>query len=419
MLFNYIVAGYVIFIMMLTRLKIFPDESIESFLIRLSHQNGYSVRQMIDVYYRKSSKKTAASMPNLNTINLNNASISSTARFDFFKELAVISNNSQNRILNSLIYRSDNVYSQSLKLLLCRSIEIPTNLYRNIAIPICPLCLSEKDYIRQIWHLKPYLLCHKHKVLLINNCPSCGSLISYVRDESISTCSCGNSLSGITPSYNNSNDFLYAVSALINRSFNEDDIKTRQKERLLPTNNIHIFWGMIIFYIRFFDKATEKGIVSDGFIDFITDWPKSYHTKLELLVRKKFKCLIKPANQSSFDSIFGELLCIIQNLPDNTFNNNLVLKETFHFIQKKLEEERDQKNANKLSGLLLTKQEAALLLGTNTEQVAKLTAEGYLTAVKKKLEAYIPIYHLGEVFDLWITHFQNRNSNMFYYLSRI
>ena len=402
--------------MLLSRPKIQADESIESFLIRLSSLNGYSVQQLIDIYY-PCNKITRG--PKLNNINLNHANLSSRSRLEFFKELSIISNNKENEILGNLVYRSNSNFSDHLSVSLCRSIEIPAILYRNDNIPVCPLCLKEKKYIRQVWHIKPYLLCHEHKTSLIKKCPSCQKSISYMKDELISHCSCRYDLSKIDVINNSNNDFSLELASMIYNALDDKNHGKLSKSINLPSSNIHTIFGMIIFFYRFILGEILENEISDDCFLFMEKWPQSLHDHLGKLFSGKMKHLIKPANKSAFSYVFGELLHEIQNTPDNTFQNNHVLRETFSFLQKKVNDERQEKTHKKLTNLLLTKQEAALLLGTSTDQIAKLTAEGYLTAQQKMLDAYIPIYTLGEVFDLWVTHFQNRNSNMFYYLSRI
>ena len=397
--------------MLLSRPKIKLDESIESFLIRLSYENGYATKQLINLYYQNKNENARCS-PNLCSININHAAVSSKSRLNFFKELSVISNNTQDDILESLIYRSDKIFSRSSTVLLCRSIEIPAVLFSNYTVPICPLCLSEQRYIRQVWHIKPYLLCHEHKIPLISNCPSCGKSLSYIMDQSILHCSCGCSLSDLDISTSNSNDFLLSLSRMIYNSLLGEKPNALFEKEGFPTTNIHSIFGMIVFFDRFIKVPNKKNEsttkMSDNFIKFVIDWPQSFYEYLDMLLLRKFKYLLKPASKSGFSSIFGELLHEIQNIPDNTFQNNHILRETFYYLQKEIEQERDTKKRDKLSDLLLTKQEAALLLGTDTAQIAYLTAEGYLTAKQKRLEAYIPNYPLGEVFNLWAKIFSKQ-----------
>jgi hypothetical protein len=59
------------------------------------------------------------------------------------------------------------------------------------AIPVCPHCLSDKPYIRQIWHLTPIESCAKHKCQFLYQYPECSSPISCIENESISHCVCG------------------------------------------------------------------------------------------------------------------------------------------------------------------------------------------------------------------------------------
>jgi hypothetical protein len=53
----------------------------------------------------------------------------------------------------------------------------------------CPLCLKEAPYIRGLWRLSFYLVCHKHRIKLISQCPSCGHKPVWFQGTTM-RCSC-------------------------------------------------------------------------------------------------------------------------------------------------------------------------------------------------------------------------------------
>ncbi|KEQ19405.1 TniQ family protein [Endozoicomonas numazuensis] len=75
--------------------------------------------------------------------------------------------------------------------------SFPIFMYRTECIPICPLCLKENNYIPYFHHLCSVIICLKHKVYLVEHCPICKNKISYIRNESISKCTCGAQLQNI------------------------------------------------------------------------------------------------------------------------------------------------------------------------------------------------------------------------------
>lgn len=88
--------------------------------------------------------------------------------------------------------------------------------------------------------------------------------------------------------------------------------------------------------------------------------------------------------------------------------HNAVLRETLEFFQKVCASEKETKSRHAVSNLLLTKQETALILQVSTNTVAQLTAQGRLLASQKKLEAYVPLYPLSQVFAILLTRYKNK-----------
>jgi hypothetical protein len=65
----------------------------------------------------------------------------------------------------------------------------PYNFYHN-AIDLCPNCLLEAPYCRQLWDWNRACVCGLHRCLLISSCAGCQKNLSWVRAE-VTRCRCG------------------------------------------------------------------------------------------------------------------------------------------------------------------------------------------------------------------------------------
>ncbi|MFD2613200.1 TniQ family protein [Paenibacillus gansuensis] len=63
---------------------------------------------------------------------------------------------------------------------------------------ICPDCLREYGYFRKVWDLYAYTVCHLHKKLLIDTCPTCNKRIILSSSFSYSCNNCGHDLASST-----------------------------------------------------------------------------------------------------------------------------------------------------------------------------------------------------------------------------
>ena len=58
------------------------------------------------------------------------------------------------------------------------AIEVPHELIELEYLRYCPICLSEKAYLRKLWTLKPVHACPIHSCLLIYSCPNCKNVLA-------------------------------------------------------------------------------------------------------------------------------------------------------------------------------------------------------------------------------------------------
>lgn len=55
---------------------------------------------------------------------------------------------------------------------------------------ICPLCIAQHGFARQLWHLKAYAVCHEHSLPLVDHCSTCGWQLRWQR-PGLDRCRCG------------------------------------------------------------------------------------------------------------------------------------------------------------------------------------------------------------------------------------
>ncbi|MGQ0688636.1 MAG: TniQ family protein [Limnobacter sp.] len=65
--------------------------------------------------------------------------------------------------------------------------------YRMLTTPVCPMCLKEHGYAKQIWQHTLCTACPEHSVRLVDSCDHCGSAIAKDRYH-LTACNCGRDL---------------------------------------------------------------------------------------------------------------------------------------------------------------------------------------------------------------------------------
>lgn len=140
------------------------DESLPGYLLRLSHANGLPPSWLLE---RASLAKGFEYRP---------------ASFELLARLG----GSNSEALEQSSFASDE--DGKLHLFGGPRVARPHLLTRGARV--CPACLDERGYIDRLWHLRGYAACHRHLTLLIDQCASCGELLSSQRRR-LNQCDCG------------------------------------------------------------------------------------------------------------------------------------------------------------------------------------------------------------------------------------
>lgn len=80
---------------------------------------------------------------------------------------------------------------------------------------VCPQCLRDAEYLRIEWDHVYVVACHRHKTMLIDQCPRCKEPLSKLRPR-ISFCDCGHDLR--THSCDSASDELVWVAQVVGRA---------------------------------------------------------------------------------------------------------------------------------------------------------------------------------------------------------
>ncbi len=179
-----------------TDFQLYPDESLESFLLRLSKYQGYERFSHFAEEIWQNTLLQHEAIPGafpfeLNRINLYKAQTTSQMRvrvlLDLEKELKL----NDFGILRLALTHSNASFSPHYKAVHRFGVDYPQALLRKRFTPICPECLEEVPYIRYLWHFVSYEVCHKHRCKLLHQCPECGQRLDYQNSECIEHCGCG------------------------------------------------------------------------------------------------------------------------------------------------------------------------------------------------------------------------------------
>lgn len=184
----------------------------------------------------------------------------------------------------------------------------------------------------------------------------------------------------------------------------------------LPDVGLSHRWGLIHWFRLYIVPADCKA--EDSILSYFKAWPGILFEKLKSDYAKATELAVLPADEMTFQDVFGQLLSVSCRLPGSALSDNIVLRSIVRFLS---EEVLDK--GSPLGDLAINSIEAAVLLNTTTEQIASLYDQGILQT-KHQLKAsqiatvISPIFRLSDVLCCWLTSYQSETSNRRYLVSR-
>ena len=181
---------------MKTDIQLYPDESLESFLLRLSREQGYERFSHFaeDIWFdtMDQHEAIAGAFPlELNRVNIYHAQTTSQMRVRVLIHLENQLKLNNFGVLRLALSHSKAQFSPQYKAVHRFGVDYPYAFLRKRFTPICPLCIGEAPYIHQRWQFISHQACEHHGCKLIHHCPECSSRLEYQSTGSISQCECG------------------------------------------------------------------------------------------------------------------------------------------------------------------------------------------------------------------------------------
>lgn len=187
---------------LLCRSPLFPDESLSSYLARMTTANCYQPASLLRIICSKQLAKLGLKD------RLPYPRYAET--FDILSSLTGASprdlaNASPHRFAQAPIWAAMNseeiLLSDGQPLRLLNGHVRSTRLRKDGAVQFCPSCLHEAAYHRLIWMPVEQTACPRHQCLLMNRCPGCSGQLSVLEIVQHRCSRCDADLATATPRY--------------------------------------------------------------------------------------------------------------------------------------------------------------------------------------------------------------------------
>ncbi|QFU02073.1 hypothetical protein FIU83_10510 [Halomonas sp. THAF5a] len=390
---------------LLVQPKPFSDESLESYLLRLTEANFLESYRLLSgavkEWLQEQDHEAGGAFPlELKTVNVWHARQSSSFRVRALSLFEKLSENKDLPLLSLSLRNSAADFCGNYRALARGGEHIPRCFIRKSSIPVCPLCLSESIYIPQAWHYLPYTACTKHGVNLVHNCPSCGIHISYLDSEMIGHCRCGYDLSRAS------------VKSADPKSIWLSELVVQQDlggcSPLEKTGSFSIRYAALLYFciVNDADVNNEEEVerMLREAVDFYTCWPRAFHEVLSSDLEFSKAKLVKSYNKTALSFALGSKLSASTLIKGLTLQENFILNEILVFLDGVVNSYPKSKHPN-YGDMLLTVKEAAALLQTTHDQVYLLYEDGYLHSSSKigshaRFPPNQPVFFLRQVIEL-------------------
>lgn len=149
------------------------DESLSGYLLRLAEANGYrGIRDLLRLVSTKLAGSTRTQLLKL---------FADQERLSLVARIAVgDSRHLQHFFAEALSPPTARTPGEALYMYE-RRVAVDALLPERCAV--CPSCLREYGYLREVWDLAPVTVCAEHGTLLIDQCPSCDTEITLDRSH--------------------------------------------------------------------------------------------------------------------------------------------------------------------------------------------------------------------------------------------
>ncbi|WP_055731936.1 TniQ family protein [Agarivorans gilvus] len=354
------------------------DESLESYLLRISQANGFESYALLSgavkEFLRQHDAEAYGAFPlELSLVNIYHAKLSSSFRvraIRLMEELIGLSTWQLNRL--ALKHTAQTIVG-SYTILVRQKEFLPRAFLRQGSVPVCPQCLSVQPYIRQNWHFLPCTACNLHQTKLLCHCPECGEALNYQKTELIEYCQCGYDLRSVRT--NVASKAECQLSAIFDKS------REASNNPLLVCRHTSIRTGALLWYCLWRNVELDELVVDKNHaqdcIGFFERWPDEINKELAAIAEAAEQRLVEPFNKTAFSAVFGGLLNRSRVAPLSMSSEDFIHQSVIQFLVHLVMDNPKSKQPN-IADLQLTVPEVAALLNCSREQVYRYYEEGML-----------------------------------------
>ncbi|ENK1254288.1 TniQ family protein [Vibrio vulnificus] len=398
-----------------TDIQLYPDESLESFLLRLSQEQGYERFSHFaeDIWFDTLDQHEAipGALPlELNRINIYHAQTTSQMRVRVLIHLENQLKLNNFGVLRLALSHSKAQFSPQYKAVHRFGSDYPHVFLRKRFTPICPLCISEAPYIRQQWQFLSQQACDRHGCKLVHRCPECQSRLEYQTTESISQCECGFELR------NSPVEDAPVAALLVARWLSGNDSKPLGLLKAEMTLSER--YGFLLWYVNRYGDI--ESISFESFVESCSCWPRVLQEELDELVNKADLIRIKDWKKTLFNEVFGTLLKDCRQLPSRQLERNSVLTQVLAYFTKLMATLPSSSKGN-VGDVLLSPLEVSTLLSCTTDEVYRLYEFGEIKAAIRprmhtKIASHESAFTLRSVIETKLTRMCSENDGLSVYL---
>lgn len=400
---------------MKTDIQLYPDESLESFLLRLSQEQGYERFSHFaqDIWFDTIDQyeAIAGAFPlELNRINIYHAQTTSQMRVRVLIHLENQLRLNNFGALRLALSHSKAQFSSQYKAVHRFGVDYPYAFLRKRFTPICPLCIDEAPYIRQQWQFISHQACEHHVCKLVHHCPECKSRLEYQSTESISQCECGFELR------NSPVEDAPEAEVLVAQWLSGNDSKPLGL--LTVEMTLSERYGFLLWYVNRYGDI--ENISFESFIEYCGAWPTPLWQDLDALKEKAELVRVKDWKKTFFNEVFGALLKDCCQLPSRQLERNSVLTQVLAYFTKLMATLPSSSKGN-VGDVLLSPLEVSTLLSCTTDEVYRLYEFGEIKAAIRprmhtKIASHESAFTLRSVIETKLTRMCSENDGLSVYL---
>ncbi|EKO3535461.1 TniQ family protein [Vibrio fluvialis] len=398
-----------------TEIKLYADESLESFLLRCCMYQDYQryAHFAQDIWQDTLIQHEAmvGAFPfELSRVNVYKAQTSSQMRIRVLLTLERQLKLNDFGIIRLVLAHSKASFSPGHKAVYRSGVDYPHAFLRKHCVPICPKCLEESTYIRQLWHFIPYQVCHKHQCQLVHECPVCGRRLDYQQSELLDNCECGFPL--VSCSSERGTDSAILVARWL---AGEAQIESGLMSQQLTQSGR---FGFLFWYLNRYGEIDDTSF--EGFVDCCTTWPQKLDADLDSIVLKADIVRTRPWSKTYFGEVFGPLLKECRNLPSRELSKNPVLQSIVQYFSRLVANYPRDRTAN-IGDVLVSPLEASTLVSCSTDEIYRLYQFGELKAqltpkLHSKIENHHSVFTLRSIVELKFSRMCSETDGLNHYL---